>query len=927
MASLSASAELPVIQINDVSALPTGCQECGVCRTSKIYCLAGEGSPDAQIVFLGEGPGEHEEETGLPFQGRAGWILERALREVGLYRAEAWVTNALRCRAINAAGGNRAPTTAELTHCRPFLDVELAALPNLKVIVALGASALWACLGDDMPTGGVLENQGKTFWSSRYNCWVVATVHPAWVLRKPGEAIWLSWDMKKAMLIAEHGRPAALREPTYRVVHTLADAQEMRAELLQAPYLVWDWETGPGVRGDALHPVYAHGFCVSFSGRADFAWVVPRYGANFSPIWSRHELPQLDAILREIFLSSVPKIGHHVAFDFNITVSTLRVRPVNVVGDTMLAHHLLNNHLNERAHGLKRVSDMFTVYGRYDDEIDTWLTAHGYTKQGKPDGAYIYKVDNEILWKYNAIDSIVPWLVHPLLEAQLRAADLWEVYVNERIPLALEYADMDRHGVPMSLESLEEMSRDIGSSMEAVRSELGRQVLTWRCKVHGRVFAKCCDKATGGEKVWETTEAGVRVQSGSLGEPLNPNSHDQISRYLFDTLNLPVLARTDTGAPSTKEEVLREYAAIVPLIITPILHYRAYSKLKGTYVDGKSGAGGIKAALDPDGYARMSTLLHVVETFRLATRKPLPIHLIPRPLVVFNCGMHGRYLFVRCCELALEESLNIRGVVRPHSENDCLVAADYKQEEYGLAAIASFQQDLEEAIFDRGEDVHEFVMHLMSGRSKRDFQDANGRWLSKTAADEYKNLRSFWKSINFMILYRGGAAHLAASLGIAEDEAERLIYEYYERLPMIQMWQYRVIKALRETGRVVGLFKTYRILANASSPYRRDRTEAERAACNQPFQDGGAHVLARAIIRVGARLRKERFPGRMLFSVHDELVCVSRRDLVEDMKVILTEEMTRPHPELVGACGVARGIPIDITVSQEWGGPSLEAAA
>jgi hypothetical protein len=175
-------------------------------------------------------------------------------------------------------------------------------------------------------------------------------------------------------------------------------------------------------------------------------------------------------------------------------------------------------------------------------------------------------------------------------------------------------------------------------------------------------------------------------------------------------------------------------------------------------------------------------------------------------------------------------------------------------------------------------------------------------------------------SINFMILYRGGADHLARSLNIAVEEAERQIFEYYERLQHVKWWQYQVIMKLRETGRVVGLFKTYRTLPNVFSPFRGDRNEAERQACNFPFQNGGYHVMARSLVRLAHRWRRTRLPARVLFSVHDELVGMARLDVLPEAMATMREEMEQPHEELVGGCGIRRGILADVKACWEWGG-------
>lgn len=911
----SAPATLPVL---DRPEWDPECRACGLCRGVRSYRIWGEGNPNSELVLLGEAPGEEEDERGRPFVGRAGWILNRALTEAGLDRREVFVANAVKCRPANAAGKNRPPSLDELLACRTWLDEELACLPHKKVLVAMGGTAMQALLHPHAPTGGVFENQGKIFWSERYHCTMVATIHPALALRKPGEAQWLTLDLRKAMEIARTGRLPERKQPRYRVVRSLADALEMEAALARAPYLVWDWETAPNpyTWGDAVHPTQAIGYCVSFCGEADFAWVAPRYGAGLRPLptWprTRAEIAELDAVLRRIFLLPVPKIGHHVAFDINVCVSTLGVRPVNVVGDTMLANHTLYNHLSERAHGLKRMSDVYTEYGRYDDELDAWLVANGYTRDGKANGAYTYKVPNEMLWRYNATDSIVPWLMHPILEARLRAVGRWECYAHERVPFAIEYAELDRYGLPTDRARVQAQSAEFGEAMEHIKAEIGQMVLTWKCPAHGRVYhVKCCDQAKGGPKA-----------AGYPGEPLNPNSGPQVGDYLYGYQGLPILARTETGQPSTKEEVLKTFEEADPLV-PPILHYRTFTKLKGTYGDGKLGDAGILPALDPDGYTHPSTMLTVVETLRLATRKPFPTHLIPRPMGVYHCAEHGRYKLQRCCAAAVSAVLNIRGMVRPKSDREVLVAGDFDQQEYVLAAIAAGQADMEEACLDRGEDAHAFVMRILTGRSKSEFQDAGGRWLSTVAEAEYANMRSAAKSTNFMVLYLGGPEHLAKDIGGSIEEAAQQIEDYYHRLPKIKEWQTAITKRLEATGRVEGLFGVGRALPNIYSPYRSDRNEAIRQACNFPFQNGGAHILARTVVRFTRKLRQLRFPGRLLFTVHDELVCLTRRDRAAELGALLKAEMEMPHPELVGGCGIPRGVRASIKVMDEWGGAAL----
>ena len=872
--------------------MPGACRPCGMWRTSRAVKISGEGNRESQIVLLGEGLGETEEKLFRPFVGRAGWQLNKCLFEAGAHRDEYWITNSVRCRPTNPIGKNRAPTTEEAGYCRGWLDDEMATLPNVKVIVALGATATWAALEPNQPRGGVLENQGRVFWSERYKCWVVCTLHPAYILRKPGEGFWLTMDLMTAKRLAETGTLPEGKVADIRVARTVGDVEALRDYLRRQQKFAFDWET------DGLHLTKARGFMSSYCAEDNIGYVVPRYGASFRPLWSRTDLHRVDDLTREIMLLAVPKVGQNVPFDMAVTKTTLDVWPAAIEDDIMIKHHIVHNHLGERAHGLKRMSVMYTPYGRYDDKLDEWLVANGYTKDGKPDMGYAWKAPDDLVHQYGGTDSVVTMYLDPITAQQVQEAGLEAAY-RHRLKFHLNYAYRDRRGLRIHSGRLEQLGQELGLMMDLTSNRLAQ--------------------ITGNAQ-------------------FNPNSHDQVRKLLFDDAGLPILGLTDSGLPSTKEEYLiqvEDQHEAVPLI----LHYRTYSKMKGTFVDGRKDApGGIKAAVDEDGRVRMNTLFAAVETFRLATRKPFPVHTLPRPLVMWSCTEgHGHYLVDKCCDHATKVTMNIRSLVIPE-DGHRIVAADYVQQEYAIMAIAAGQQDMEEAMLDRGEDAHEFVINLLAPKTKKDFgHEVNGKWLwhSETAEAQYKNLRADYKRVNFLMMYLGGAKKLARTLTgkdpitnelrvVTEEEAAGIIETYYARLPDVSRWQYQTKKYLRKHGRVVGLFDTYRVLPGIFSPDSYDQFQAERAGCNFPIQNGGYHVLERGVNALddywaGNLPLKAPFPGRVLFTVHDETVAEVRDDLVEQARADMELCLGQPHDELVGACGIRRGIKVDSKVSDAWG--------
>jgi len=713
------------------------------------------------------------------------------------------------------------------------------------VIVTLGAEGAEAVFGQRL-TGGVQANRGRVIWSEEFGCPVVVTYHPSYALRRPQERFWIVMDLVKAKTLLDQG---CLPEPalvSYNVVDSLETAFWVRDQILRCTDKVaFDWET------TGIHLTKSWGFLIAFSFKERESWVFPRYQQFLRPYWKEGQLEILDReVLIPILTSDVPKIGFHVAYDNCITMNTLGVWPSPIKSCVMIKSHLLFNHRGQGAHGLKVLCDTYTDMGRYDDALENYRAEHKIP----PDE--LYKVPNDMLWWYNGADADGTLRVDNVLDHKVDDSGLREMFDQERVPLVLTYQEMDRTGIRIDVDYLRRISGELEESM-----------------------FKLLDKI---EKV--------------AGKPLNPSSPQQVQKYLFEERGLPVFGRTDIGQPSTKEEFLKlieEMEPTVPLI----LQYRAYSKIKGTYVDGRKGGGGLAAVVDEDGRARMNTLLHGTETFRLSTRKPFPIMTWPRNV---------------------EGMPSVRALVLP-DEGCSFIEADYSQEEFLIEAIAAEQWDLVDAMLVDRMDIHEIVMNWMMGVAKSQFADlVGGKWVfhSHEAETNYKNIRSKGKQVNFSVLYRGGYKQLARQLWCSEEEAAHLIQDYYDRFPGIKHHQYRVIKQLRETGRVVGLFGTYRELPGVFDDYKWAQYEAERQACNFIPQNAGAHILARALIRVDRRFRESKIPGaRVVFTLHDQLVAQARRDCVEEARGIVVEEMRRPIPQLED-----RAPHVDVEITEQWGG-------
>jgi uracil-DNA glycosylase family protein len=161
------------------------CKACDLWKTGT-QTVFGEGAKDAEIVFVGEQPGDKEDLAGRPFVGPAGRVLDQALEAAGIDRRLAYVTNAVKHFKWQARGKRRIhqkPNAAELAACRPWLDAELAVVKP-KVVVALGATAAQALLG---PSFRVTKQRGEPIEGTGIAEYVIATFHPSSILRQETE--------------------------------------------------------------------------------------------------------------------------------------------------------------------------------------------------------------------------------------------------------------------------------------------------------------------------------------------------------------------------------------------------------------------------------------------------------------------------------------------------------------------------------------------------------------------------------------------------------------------------------------------------------------------------------------------------------------------------------------------------------------------
>lgn len=175
------------------------CTKCGLWK-SRTRAVPGAGDPEARLMFVGEGPGFHEDRQGLPFVGAAGHLLDSLLEDIGLDRSEVFITNIVKCRPP----GNRDPQPTEIAACTPYLDRQVAII-RPAVIATLGRFSMAHFLGPEVTISRVhgrpQRRQGRIIYP---------LFHPAAALRQEHYRLALEEDFRRLHeVLAEADRLAA----------------------------------------------------------------------------------------------------------------------------------------------------------------------------------------------------------------------------------------------------------------------------------------------------------------------------------------------------------------------------------------------------------------------------------------------------------------------------------------------------------------------------------------------------------------------------------------------------------------------------------------------------------------------------------------------------------------------------------------------
>ncbi|TGP40407.1 DNA polymerase I [bacterium M00.F.Ca.ET.228.01.1.1] len=616
------------------------------------------------------------------------------------------------------------------------------------------------------------------------------------VFTRHGFKTWLrEVEIADAVEGPETDVPPALtvdHERHYETVQTWEQFDAWLQRINAAELTSFDTET------TSLDPMTAQIVGLSFSVEAGHAAYVPvAHRGPDAPV----QLPREEVLAKlKPWLENAQhkKVGQHLKYDEQV-LANYGIEMRGIEHDTLLQSYVLESH---RPHDMDNLAlrhlGVKTI--KYEDVAGKGAQQIGFDEVALEKAA-----------EYAAEDADITLRLHQTMYPQLAAEKTLEnVYRDIEVPTSRVLRKMERTGVLIDAEKLRQQSNEIATRLIELESK--------------------AYELAGGEF--------------NLGSP------KQIGQIFFEKLELPVVKKTPSGAPSTDEEVLQKLAEDYPLPKI-LLEHRGLSKLKSTYTDKLPRMVNASTGRVHTNYAQA-----VAVTGRLASNDP-NLQNIP---VRTGEGRRIREAFIA-------------------PQGHKLVSADYSQIELRIMAHISGDESLLRA-FSQGEDIHRATAAEI---------------FSVTPLEVSNDQRRVAKVINFGLIYGMSSFGLASNLGITRDAAKLYIDRYFARYPGVARYMDETRLSAKAKGYVETVFGRRLWLPEINGGNGPRRQAAERAAINAPMQGTAADLIKLSMIAVQKWIEESNIGTRMIMQVHDELILE-----VPDEEL---PEVRKRLPELM--CGVA----------------------
>lgn len=886
------------------------CTHCSLYpATEKLfYPVGGEGPTTARIVLVGEGPGRVETVLMRPFVGESGKLLTATLTDVGLQRAECYITNAVMCRHDN----NETPSQSEVLACRDRLLAELQACTERHVLVLMGATAIRAVTGKQLSVSDV---QGRVEWHPEWNAFILYTWHPAFLLRSPDHFPEFRYTLQQAKDLLERPKRTlvAAQPVTWKVWGSILPACDRLHWIHDhvTGAISCDIETGGEKREDALEwqrgSVKQIGFC--FDGRhADIFPEAIVQDATFR------------SSLRVLFRSpNLRFVWHNGKFDVQFLTLLLGEQPP-IHEDTMLLHYLLDERGGGSgsdgggSHRLKQLAYKYCGAPVWDEGVKQ---SGDFTnpRYHAHDLAYTYRLYEVLLREHAREKPSVHGYPQPL-----------HAYRSIVLPAIQAIADIEMRGFPIDMEEMRALDRRMAGYQEMregvevhVDGEL--DVLEKRCQQLANItipregkkqriaYEVMKEKGKKGQK-YTVVETKYRWgEREIIAEPLNIRSTKQLRLFLYEHLGLPPLYAKGsvTGEPTTNSEALKEMQDKHPFI-RELLAYRAMHKIHSTYVSG------INRRLGEDGLVHSHFNLHTTVTGRPSSVGP-NLQNIPRIVKSPFIARPGYVL--------LEADYSNQEVrVGAYLSGDKKLQADVQ--------VADFHWEVTKAVFRsvvealeaaRGSlAALEILLQTIPVFSAIALKHAQTPFDVQTLYVKMREeIRKAAKAITFGVMYGEGGIGLAHTLyvksgiEISIEQGARYISDWLHTYPDFAAWSALMRYEVEHVGFVdtpTGRRRRFHLLTDETL------AGSERQAMNMPIQSLSSDMTMLSVVELHTWLTHQNI-GQVILFVHDSIIAEVLQgyeiSVAQRMQAIM-ENVMRNHID--ATCTVP--FPVDIKCGTRW---------
>jgi uracil-DNA glycosylase family 4 len=559
------------------------CTECPLHEDAQTVCLWGSGNTSADVMIVGEAPGLNEDRTGLPFQGKAGKLLDSILYEIGVNREEVYITNAVKCRPP----GNRAPEKEEIKTCFKYLAKEVEEVQP-KLILTLGNTALQAVTGHS----GIGTYRGKEV-DSKFGVIAVPTYHPAAVLRSPKYMTPLKADMQKAFKLLDETN-AQKFTPVIHLVTTKESLRELLKHLEEASKIEFniacaDLETTTFDFWRPQTKVMSIGICADDV----HCWAIPL--EHPQSVW-RGQSHKIMEYLRPYLERKFKWTNNNWKYDKKWLRKKYNIE-INYGPDPMLIGYAVDENC---PHDLKYQAAVNCDAPHYSKDI-VWPKEYDPVVDDIEKKVAEYgRMPLQKLLKYNALDAFygrhVYFKERAKLVTDIRSARIYKHLLENGSHI---FTDIEYTGMWVDKERLDSAFEICQNIIDETLEQLNALIPEGWCERH--------------------------LSKKQLKTGFNWNSTKQLGQLFFgeDGFDFPVIARTGKGAPSTSESVLIELGSEIDHPAINLLgDYRKWAKYMSTYLKPW------RAKLDEDSRLHPKFKLHGTVTGRLSGEDG--VHQVPR---------------------------------------------------------------------------------------------------------------------------------------------------------------------------------------------------------------------------------------------------------------------------------------------------------